>query len=162
MGQVVYSFNCKVYGGGSSRATWGTLDATTGITSGAAPTLTEFPNVMDIEIPMEDGEVDVTTRGNKGFKATMQGLRDVAIDVPVVKDASDAGYIALKKAHLTRTTVPLAFLDGDKATAGTEGFWADFSVTKMKHGQKLDGVETCTFTCKPGYSAVPPEWVKVS
>lgn len=143
-----------------TRATWGA--AVDGVNTGAAPSnLSEITNCKDITVPMEDGEGDVTVRGSNGFKLTVGTLTDSQIEITMVHDTTDAHYLALLKAKLTRGTVALAVLDRDKATAGANGLWADFSVLKLEAGQELDGVQTDVFMCKPTFSAVGPEWVAV-
>jgi hypothetical protein len=144
-----------------TRATWGTAD-TNGLHAGAAPAnLTEITSAKDITVNEEDSELDATTRGGRGYKITVGGLRDVSVDIPILYDPADPHFLALEKARLNRTTVALAFLDGDKATAGVVGTWADFSVLKKVKGEELDGLQMVTFTVKPGPSAVPVETVVV-
>lgn len=152
----------KLYRSTGVRASWGPAGVD-GVCTAAAPgTLDEVPNCRDIAIPMEDGETDVTTRGNAGYKATMGSLRDAEVEITMIYDAADTDYQALRKAYLTRAVIGLALLEGDKATAGNEGFWADFAVLKMRKGEELEGAQTVVFTVKPGWSAVPPEWVKTA
>ena len=154
-------FNGKLYRlATGTRATWGTL--TDGFNVGAAPAgLDEVAAARDITVNQEDDEADATTRGNRGWKATVGGLRGVSVDVPMVYDLADPDVLAFDKAYATRTYIPLAFLDGDKAAAGMLGTWADFAVLKRVKGEDLAGVQTVTYSVKPGYSAVPPELVKV-
>lgn len=142
------------------RATWG--DAVDGIHIGAAPaSLVEIENVKDVTINLEDDESDVTVRAGRGFKATLGGLRDASVDIPMVYDPADPDFLALRKAYATRTTIPLAFLDGDKGTDGVCGTWADFSVLKMVKGEELANAQMVTFSVKPGPTAVPVELVQV-
>lgn len=155
-------FNAKLYRSTSTRASWGTKDAE-GKAAGAGPTLDEVPNVKgDITVPIEKVKADVTTRGNAGWRASKGTIKDVEIEIQMVYDPSDTDVAALTKAFLTDAVIPLAFLDGPVATAGTEGLWADFEVTKMEKGEPMEGEQMVTFGVTPGYSAVPPEWVKVT
>jgi hypothetical protein len=154
-------FNAKIYLGTAPRATWGAADAT-GAHTGAAPTgLSEGSDVKDLSIPIEKTEADVTTRGAGGWETVVGTLKKAAIDIPMIWDPGDAMCAALMKGFLTDANVPLAMLDGDKVTTGSQGLWADFQVLKADKGEQLADAQMITFSVKPGYSAVPPEWVKV-
>jgi hypothetical protein len=155
--------NCKLYRlSTGTRATWGTVSAD-GLHEGAAPSnLDEVPNVKDVTIPLEMSEADVTTRKNGGSEAVQTTLQKVEVEIPMVYDPDDTDILALKKAYLTRATIALAVLDGDKATVDTQGLWADFAVTKMGAPQEIEGVVMQNFTVKFGWTAVAPEWVKVT
>ena len=68
--------NAKMYYLTGTRATWGAADAD-GIHGGAAPSgLTELGNVRDVTLNLEQGEADVTTRSNDGWRATEPTLKD--------------------------------------------------------------------------------------
>jgi hypothetical protein len=144
-----------------TRASWGG-SLTNGEQVSTAPSnLTEISILKDVKVPQEKEKADVTTRRTR-FKATKGTLIGVETDLPVIKDKTDAAYIALKKAFLTDTPIAIAILDDDKATSGTTGFWADWEVTKMEDEQMLAAVQETTFSITPAYSAVPPENVKVT
>lgn len=145
-----------------TRATWAAAGSD-GVHEGAAPSnLTEISNCKDIKIPWDLNKADVTTRKNGKFKAYQATLADLEIEIEQVYVTTDTGYIALQKALLNRTTLALAMLDGDKATAAVEGLWADFSVTGFEKGEEIEGVQMCTWKVCPGFSAVAPEWIRVS
>jgi hypothetical protein len=141
-----------------TRATWGAADAS-GRHSGTAPSLTEIPNVGDIDVPLEKVKTEITKRVHGGSKAYKGTLKDVSIDIPMNYASADTGKLALQKAFLAGTTIALAFLEGDKATTGNEGFWADMEVVGMKKGEAIAGVQTIVFTVCPGDTLVPMEWV---
>jgi hypothetical protein len=147
-----------------TRATWNATIDTDGYSHvGAAPgALDEIPNVKDVTIPLEDDKAETSTRGNNGFKSYLQGLTDASITIAMVYDPADLDFAALMKAKMTKTPIALAFLDGDKATVGVQGLWADFSVFKAEKGEPLGEAQTMTFEVAPTYSAVGPEWVKVA
>lgn len=146
-----------------TRATWNaTLDADGFSHVGAAPAgLDEVPNCKDVTIPLEDDKADASTRGNNGFKAYLQGLTDAAITISMIYDPADPDLQAFLKAKMTKTPIPLAILDGDKATLGTQGLWADFAVFKFEKQEPLEGAQMVNVEIAPAYSAVGPEWVKV-
>jgi hypothetical protein len=144
-----------------TRATWGA--AVNGVHGGAAPSsLVVCPNVKEIKIPLDATEVDVTTRGNAGWKAFATGLKDLKVTVPQIYDPTDALYLAMLKSFLTGTTIAIAILDNVKTAIGTYGIWADFAVMKREEDQPIDGAQVVAWTIAPGYSAVPPEVVNVT
>lgn len=130
--------------------------------SGAPANLTEVTNVRDVTLNLETGEADVTTRGNNGWKATIATLKDGSIEFEMVWDPTDAGFTALKDAYFNNTAIALAVLDGAKDVVGSQGLWADFSVTNLSREEPLEEAIKAKVTVKPTYSAVSPEWVTVA
>jgi hypothetical protein len=144
-----------------SRATWHAT-VTNGRHVGAAPSnLTEIKIVKDVEVDQSKEKADVSTRLSN-YKATKGTQIGVSVELPMIYDPADAGCAALEKAFFTDALIAVALLDGDKGTAGTQGFWADFEVTDMKKSEKLNDAQLVTYTIEPGYSAVPPENIKVA
>jgi hypothetical protein len=144
------------------RASWGTADSD-GVHEGAAPaTLTEMGNVRDVTLNLEEGEADATTRANAGWRATEPTLKEGSVEFEMVYDPSNAGFTKFFSAWLNRTVIACAILDGDKASAGTEGLWADFKVINFSKSEPLEDVQMMSVTIKPAYSAVAPEWVRVT
>jgi hypothetical protein len=145
-----------------SRASWGTADGD-GFNSGAAPSnLTVMPNLQDVSLPITKGEADVTTRGNNGWRAVLGTIKDVSIDLNIVYDATDTTQIALIKAFIGNTSVAIALLDGDKATVGSRGLWADFQVIGMDKQEALEEGQKLVITIKPTLTSVAPQLVKVT
>lgn len=143
-----------------TRATWGT--ATAGIHIGGAPSnLDAVDSVKNVSYNLTKGRADVSTRGNLGWVAKLGALKDGSFTIEAVWDTADADLVALVSAWVTNANVALALLDGDKATAGTMGIWADFQVMDLNKGEQLVEGQMMTITVEPGYSAVPPEVVKV-
>lgn len=144
-----------------TRATWN-VTVTDGAHVGAAPSnLAEVALARDINYSQEGEKADVTTRLSR-YKATKKTLIGISLDIPMVYDPANAALLALQKAFLTDASIALAVLDGDKATAGTMGVWADFEVVAMKKDEALADAQMVTFTVEPAYSAVAPEYVKVA
>jgi hypothetical protein len=147
---------------GTVRATWGTLDADGYSHAAAAPSgLTAINKLKDLTLNLDKGSADVTTRGNNGFTAEAVTLKTAEITGVMIYDPTDAGVSVILKSYFTDSVVPFAFLDGDKATAGTTGLWADCQVHKLEKGEPIDGAQTLNVTIKPTLTAVPPEWIKV-
>jgi len=155
MAAAKMGFNAKAY-----RLSTGTRAAWPG--TGAPSNLAEVSNIKDVTIPIEKTEVDATTRASGGWEIVAGALRKAGIDLECVWDTSDTHVAALITALLGNTTVAMAFLDGDKATVGTQGIWADLEVLKMEKMEPINGIQMVKFNVKAGYSAVPPAWVTVA
>lgn len=153
---------CKLYRlTTGSRASWGTkTDGVAGAVS-APSSLDEVPNVQDLTINMSKSEAEFSTRGS-AFKLTRGTLIEASVEFSIPFETSNTDYEAFRKAFLTGTVIACAVLDGDKATAGTTGLWADFEVIDFTHEQPLEEGVMVSVTMKPGPSSVAPEWVKVT
>lgn len=163
MAEFLLGKDAKVYYlNTGTRATWGTI--TDGVASGAAPSgLTEIAYTKgDIKATLNGVEADVTVRAGNGWKLTAKAGTDASYDFDIQKKPGDTAYAAIQKAFLTGGSIAIAVLDGDKATAGTEGLWADFSVTKFDVNHAFEGSTVFSVTIKPTLAAVMPEWVKVT
>ena len=160
---IKLGMNGKMYYlGTGSRATWGTANVD-GIHEGAAPAgLTEMGNVRDVTLNLEEGEADVTTRANNGWRATEPTLKEGSVEFEMAYDTADAGFTKILGAWLNRTVIAMAILDADKDTVGTMGLWADFKVISFTKGEPLEEGQTVSVTIKPAYSIVAPEWVEVT
>lgn len=145
-----------------TRATWGTHDSDD-VAEGVAPTgLTEMGNIKDLTINLSKGESDATTRKNKGWEATLPTLKSGQLQFQMQWDPADASFAAVFKAWSTDSTIAIAALDGDKATVGTEGLWADFAVIGFEKSEPLKEAQSVSVTLKPAYADVAPEWVRVA
>lgn len=146
----------------TTRATWGAVGSDGYTHEGAAPSgLTEVKDIRDLSFPISTGEADVSTRGSD-WEQTLATMKKASIDFEMVYDTSDAGLIKIQSCFFTKANLPVAVLDGDKATVGTRGFWLDAMVTKFEVQQPLEGGQMVQISLKPGYSSVPPEPVKVT
>ena len=155
--------NAKAYALTSgTRATWGA--ATDGIHSGAAPSnLTEIDQVKgDLKATLAGTEADITVRASNGYKLTAKAMKDVTVDFDLMYDSTNTIYQFLLKAWLNDTVIGVAVLDGDKATVGTQGFWADWVIVKFDKNEPIGDAQTVSVSLKPTLSAVPPEWVTVA
>jgi hypothetical protein len=126
-----------------------------------APTWVEMKNVKDLTLSVEAGEADATTRGNNGWKATLATLKDGSIEFDMVWDTADAGFTAIRTAFFANTPIEFAVLDGNVATAGTQGLRASMAITKFSRNEPLEEAMTVSVTAKPTYSEHPPEWMVV-
>lgn len=141
------------------------LDAKLFLNTGtyAVPVWLEFKNIKDLTLALEGTEADVTTRGNSGWGAVAVTILRGTVEFDMVrKKTSDAQYIALRDAFLTRTAVEFAVMDGDIATPGSEGLRALFAVTKFSRDEKLEESIMSSVSLKPTYSDNPPDWLVIT
>ncbi len=153
--------DCKIYRlSTGTRASWGSK--TDGVATAAAPSnLDEVPNVKDVTINLGKSEAEFTSRASS-FKLTRGTTIETSVEFVMPYETSNTDYEAFRKAFLTNVVIACAVLDGDKATTGTTGLWADFEVIDFTHEQPLEDGVMVNVTLKPAPSGVAPEWVKVS
>lgn len=120
----------------------------------AAMTWTEMTNVKDVTTGLEAGQADATTRGST-FKTYIAGMLDGSVEFEMIADTADADFTALQTAFFAKDTVPLAFMNGAIATAGNEGFVANFSVVGFTRNEPLEEAVTVSVTLKP---STFPQW----
>ena len=137
----------------------GTREAWPG--SGAAPNLVVIDNCRDLTMSLETDEWDATTRAAAGWEVIATKLTKATIEFEMLWKTSDAAFAAVKNAFMNGTTLALAVLDGVEDTAGVEGLWADFHVTKFGRNEPLREGMVVPVTLRPADSAVAPEWVTV-
>ena len=130
--------------------------------SGAPAGLAALDNVQDVTLSLETGEADVTTRANNGYKATVATLKQGSVEFTMIWSSDDPGFKAVQEAYFQNKPIALAVLDGPMDTVGTQGLWADFSVTNFSRQEPLAEAITAKVTVKPTYSNVPPAWVTVA
>lgn len=145
-----------------TRATWGAVNSTTGFAEGSAPAgLDEVTLVVDVTGGAQKGKGKIASRASKWIKY-LPGLRDGSFKVKLIYDPADPDFQAFMTSYLKDANLALAILDGDKATVGVLGFWADFIVSDWQKSETLEEGQTVEFTVDPAVSAVDPEFVKVT
>jgi hypothetical protein len=127
----------------------------------AAPAWNEVKNVKDVTLSLEAGEADVTTRANAGWRATVATLKDGSVEFEMVWDTADDDFTAIRYAFLNHTALEFAVMDGDIATAGSQGLRAACAVTNFSRNEALEEAITVGVTVKPTFSANPPVWMTV-
>jgi hypothetical protein len=143
-----------------TRASWGS--------PAAAPSgLEEIKSAVDLTIPGTRSTSDTTDRGSGDFVTEDVGKVEAKIAFKCSDRTSDAGRDGLQDAFqadpsTTNSIIALAILDGDKDTAGSQGLWADFKVTKFEESHPINGVREYNVEVTPYNSTVAPEWVVVS
>jgi len=124
-------------------------------------TWAEIENVKDLTLNLEGGEADVTTRGNDGWKATVQTLKDASIEFEMVWDTVDAAFAALKDAFMDNTSIGIAVMDGDIEVDGNEGLTANCAVINFSRAEPLEDAIKVNVTLKPTFHTTPPAWLVV-
>jgi len=131
---------------------------------GGSPVWTELSNVKNVTLSLTKGEADVTTRANKGWRATAGTLKEGTIEFEMIWDTSDAGFTAIKNAYFDNSIIGLAAMDGPITgpdSTGSQGLWADCMVTDFSRDEPLEEALGVKVTAKPTYSANPPIWKTV-
>ena len=125
------------------------------------PTWVEITNAKDVNLNLEKGEADVTTRANQGWRATVGTLQDGSVEFEMVWDTDDAGFTAIQEAYFDGTPLEVAVMDGDIATSGSQGLRATMTVTNFSRNEPLEEAITVSVTLKPTYADNAPEWMEV-
>jgi len=118
-------------------------------------------NTRDLTINGETGEIDVTTRGNNGWKATIPGLKDGSIEFEMVWDSEDANFAAFQAAWINKTPIEVAAMSDAIDTAGSTGLRATMAVTRFSQNEPLEDAVTASVTLKPTYADYPPAIITV-
>jgi len=129
------------------------LGMNAGLYQGAAgetdPTLmAEVDNVRDVNLSLEAGEADITTRANGGWEATAPTLRKCTVEFQMVWKPGDSVFEAIKNAFLTSGTVAMAVLDQKVTIAGAQGPLGDFSITNFTRNEELTEAIVADVTAK--------------
>ena len=75
---------------------------------------------------------------------------------------ADDDFGAIRDAFLNHTAVEFAVMDGDIATAGSQGLRASCMVTNFSRNEALEEAITVSVTVKPTFSANPPTWMTIA
>ena len=124
----------------------------------AVPVWSEITNVRDLTLSLEEGEADVTTRANGGWRATAGTLKDASVEFEMVWDSADTEFQAIRDAFLNDTTIEMLVLDDDVATPGSQGLRAEMRVASFSRSEELEEAIKVSVSLKPAYATNPPEW----
>jgi len=145
----VLGMDCKLYFNPTALTT-----APTG-----AEDWTELSNAKDLDLSVDNGEADITTRANAGWTATAPTLKTGSIDWTMLHLPGDAGFAAIQEAWLNRAEIALACMSGDIETADSEGLISNFVVINFKRNEPLDGAVTVSVSVKPSSYT---DWIVIS
>lgn len=110
---------------------------------------TEMTNVKDVNLNLETGEADVTTRANKGWTATAATLKNGTIEFTMQQKDTDAGLTAVEEAWLNSTELAIACMDRAITTIGCQGLVSNVTVTNFSRAEPLSEAITYSVTLKP-------------
>lgn len=145
-----------------SRASWGSANSE-GFAEAAAPSnLSEVTNIRDLSMPWTKQLADVSTRGSGGWTQQVGTMKNGEVTFQMMYDRADTHFMAFWSAFMADTTVACAVLDGDKATAGVAGMWADFIVSQFGKTENLTEGQMVDVTLVPTPSTVAPQIVMVA
>lgn len=125
------------------------------------PTWNDMPNVRDIEPTCSATDVDVTPRASGGFKFHEPALFDLSFSTEHFYDPYDAQLTVLRTTFLTRALLDVAIMDGDIATAGSQGYRVQVKAFSHKRSEMVDGILSESFDWKPCYSTTVPDYLVV-
>lgn len=129
---------------------------------GDTPTWMELKQVKNVNLGLQKGEADVSTRANGGWKASKGALKEATIEFEMPWDTEADGFEELRASYLTGSAVGLAVMDGDITTAGSEGLWADCEVLDFSRDEPLEDAMSVKVTAKPTSSTNPPQWKTIA
>lgn len=147
MSGLVFGFQCNLY---RNTGAYGT------------PTWTVIPTVKDATLDLGGSDVDVSTRGNGGWKADALALLEAGLEFEVIWDTADTNLAALITAFFDRSVLDFLILDGAATVVGSQGLRAQCQIMKFPRDEKLDDAVRVKISIKPSYSAYPPTWYTVS
>lgn len=121
--------------------------------------LTEMSNVKDVNLTLEAGSADVSTRANSGWRAKAVTLRELTAEFEMVWLPDDPSFAAILAAFLAGTTLELAILDQARTVSGAQGPKGSFVITSCSRSEPLE--EAIKASVKVELS-VFDEWITVA
>jgi len=113
-------------------------------------TYVKIPYVRDNSDEMSADEIDITSRDSGGWKSARAGLRGATVSFDVVRDISDATWLALRDFAESGTTFWVRVLDA----AGGYGKQLPVFITAFNDGEPLADVATTSITLSKGEGEV--------
>jgi len=114
---------------------------------------TVLQNVQDVTVSADKETIDRVRRGVK-WKGKKTTTKNLALDVGILYDPTDAGFTAIKNAYMNDTPIALAALDDQG-----HGFTADYEVTKFERAEPVEGDLTMACTFEINTDLRSPQWV---
>ncbi len=124
-------------------------DATPLVAGPLTGTWVEVTNVTDVNLNLETGESDITTRANSGWRATAPTLKDGSIEFEMVWKPGDTGFDAIEEAWSDGDEIAIAAMDGAITTVGSKGLAGNFTVTNFSRSEPLEEAMKVSVTLKP-------------
>uniref|UniRef100_A0A6H2A4Q2 Putative tail protein n=1 Tax=viral metagenome TaxID=1070528 RepID=A0A6H2A4Q2_9ZZZZ len=108
-----------------------------------SPSWTALSNVRSAMITPTVAEIEATSYGDAGWSSSEYGLRKVTGSLEILRDASNAGWLALRTAWSTRVKKMIKIIDD--AGVGADGYGVSGTVLILNfadNGPAGDGVTT--------------------
>jgi len=137
---TILGLDCKLYRGAAG-----------------ATAATEMKNVTNVQLSLETGEADITTRAAQGWKMSAATLKEASIEFEMLYDPGDADFQAVQSAFFNHTALAIFVSDGSGG-----GLDCDCVVTNFSIDQSLEEAVKVSVTLKPtnigGSSGRAPAW----
>lgn len=105
---------------------------------------TEVTEITDVDVSLTRDEIEVSDRGNVGWKTFIAGLAEMTVDFTMINDRPNANIDAIEAAFFAATNVnDVTIRDKDGF-----GFNADFAVLEFSRGEPLQDAVTLSVTFK--------------
>lgn len=122
------------------------VDEANGTTPETVTGLTEYDEVVNVDLNLSAGEADVTTRANDGWRSFCQTLKEATIDVNAMYKGSNPELTIIRSAFLSNDLIDAAVMTGsDAPREGLVGRWA---VTEFSLGQQLEEGQELTISLR--------------
>ncbi|NLG44789.1 MAG: hypothetical protein GX547_16225 [Phycisphaerae bacterium] len=114
---------------------------------------TTLQNVQDVTVSGDKETIDRVRRGVK-WKGKKTTCKNLALDVALLYDPTDAGFTAIRQAYYNDTPIALAALDDQG-----HGWIADYEVTKFERSEPVEGDLTMSLSFALNTDKRSPVWV---
>ena len=118
----------------------------------------EIQNVRDVNLNLETGEADATSRKSNGWRQTLTTFKDGSIEFELLWEPGDAAFDALRAAWQGSSEIALMALDDDAQVSGSQGLASNFRVPNFSRSEPLEGTVTASVTVKPSSQT---DWYEV-
>lgn len=122
------------------------------------PVWLECQDVKDVNINLEKGEADLTTRKNNGWRARRGTLKDGSVEFDMLQDLDDPAYNILQRAFLLNQQIEVCAMNGDVTKPGASGLRAMMDVMSFSEAQPLEDGIGNSVKLAPTPAAVAPYW----
>ena len=117
----------------------------------------EMKNVTNVQLSLETGEADITTRAAAGWKMSVATLKEASIEFEMLYDPADADFQAVQSAFFGNSALAIFVSDGSGG-----GLDCDVVVTNFSVDQSLEEAVKVNVTLKPtnigGTAGRAPVW----
>lgn len=126
------------------------------------PTWVDCPSVRDLALNIEANDADVSTRGNGGWEAIVQGLKKGSIEFDMVWSKTSGALPADVQKFLdsfnNNAHIEVNIRDQPIATVGSQGLRCLISVQKFARAENLGESLRANVVIKPTLAEHAPAW----